>query len=300
MTSRSFVLRPASRAGSLASGRWPDPGHTAPDSEQATPGNGPGLAGAVARLHAAFESRAPRARPDVSPPKSTQPEPLPIRRTSFRPIYTRALPTQHLPRPSRARPLPSRPPISHISFASHVWHSRGVGLARGGRWWSSAHLGGAGRGPSRRGEQAVISLRRMTLGSGYRYLMESVAVGDGAPGSHLQPDPLLRNVGDPARRVLGRRPGRPRRRPRGRAGFAGDRAAPVQSARDVRRPDHRPAARPPAQPRPPLPGTAGGRAGCRHSGRPTPAPNGPRRGPASRPRNGPRAAPSVRRWPGST
>ena len=42
-------------------------------------------------------------------------------------------------------------------------------------------LRGAGRGPSRRGEQAVISLRRMTLGSGYRYLMESVAVGDGAP-----------------------------------------------------------------------------------------------------------------------
>jgi hypothetical protein len=28
----------------------------------------------------------------------------------------------------------------------------------------------------------VISLRRMTLGSGYRYLMESVAVGDGAIG----------------------------------------------------------------------------------------------------------------------
>jgi conjugative relaxase-like TrwC/TraI family protein len=31
-------------------------------------------------------------------------------------------------------------------------------------------------------EQVVISLRRMSLGSGYRYLMESVAVGDGAPG----------------------------------------------------------------------------------------------------------------------
>ena len=28
----------------------------------------------------------------------------------------------------------------------------------------------------------MISLRRMTLGSGYRYLMESVAVGDGAIG----------------------------------------------------------------------------------------------------------------------
>ena len=26
----------------------------------------------------------------------------------------------------------------------------------------------------------MISLRKMTLGSGYRYLMESVAVGDGA------------------------------------------------------------------------------------------------------------------------
>ena len=66
----------------------------------------------------------------------------------------------------------------------------------------------------------MISLRRMTLGSGYRYLMESVAVGDGAPGHSLQPDPLLRRVGDPARRVLGRRPGRSRRRPRGRAGSA--------------------------------------------------------------------------------
>ncbi|MGH9018997.1 MAG: relaxase domain-containing protein, partial [Acidimicrobiales bacterium] len=28
----------------------------------------------------------------------------------------------------------------------------------------------------------MISLRRMSLGSGYRYLMESVAVGDGARG----------------------------------------------------------------------------------------------------------------------
>jgi hypothetical protein len=31
-------------------------------------------------------------------------------------------------------------------------------------------------------DRDVISLRRMTLGSGYRYLMESVAVGDGALG----------------------------------------------------------------------------------------------------------------------
>ncbi|MGA2307891.1 MAG: MobF family relaxase, partial [Acidimicrobiales bacterium] len=41
---------------------------------------------------------------------------------------------------------------------------------------------GAFPGPSKGLDRAVISLRRMTLGSGYRYLMESVAVGDGAPG----------------------------------------------------------------------------------------------------------------------
>ena len=151
-------------------------------------------------------------------------------------------------------------------------------------------LRGAGRGPSRRGEQAVISLRRMTLGSGYRYLMESVAVGDGAPGHTSNLTRYYADVGDPARRVPGRRPGRPRRRPRGRAGFAGDRAAPVQPARDVRRPGHRQAARPPAQPLAPLPGQAGGPAGRRHPGDRTPAPNGPRRRPASRPRNGPREA----------
>ena len=29
----------------------------------------------------------------------------------------------------------------------------------------------------------MISLRRMTLGSGYRYLMESIATGDGAVGT---------------------------------------------------------------------------------------------------------------------
>ena len=37
-------------------------------------------------------------------------------------------------------------------------------------------------GPAKGLDRAVISLRRMTLGPGYRYLMESVAVGDGAPG----------------------------------------------------------------------------------------------------------------------
>ena len=37
----------------------------------------------------------------------------------------------------------------------------------------------AGRVPSRERERDVISLRRMSLGAGYRYLMESVAAGDG-------------------------------------------------------------------------------------------------------------------------
>jgi hypothetical protein len=41
---------------------------------------------------------------------------------------------------------------------------------------------GAFRGLAKGRGRAVILLRRMTLGSGYRYLMESVAVGDGAPG----------------------------------------------------------------------------------------------------------------------
>jgi hypothetical protein len=31
--------------------------------------------------------------------------------------------------------------------------------------------------------RVVISLRRMSLGSGYRYLMESVATGDGGAGA---------------------------------------------------------------------------------------------------------------------
>ncbi len=127
---------------------------------------------------------------------------------------------------------------------------------------------GAGRGPSRRGEQAVISLRRMTLGSGYRYLMESVAAGDGAAGPRLQPDPLLRRVGHPARRVPRRRPGRPRRRPRGRDGFGGQRAAPVQSARDVRRPDHRQGARAASPTARTSPWPRGWRSGSRPSRRP--------------------------------
>ena len=41
----------------------------------------------------------------------------------------------------------------------------------------------ASRGLAKGLDRDVISLRRMTLGSGYRYLMESVAVGDGAVGA---------------------------------------------------------------------------------------------------------------------
>ena len=41
----------------------------------------------------------------------------------------------------------------------------------------------AGQATSRGQDRDVISLRRMTLGSGYRYLMESVATGDGAVGT---------------------------------------------------------------------------------------------------------------------
>jgi conjugative relaxase-like TrwC/TraI family protein len=66
--------------------------------------------------------------------------------------------------------------------APHVWHSRRFGSAPGGGLWSPARLAVAGRGAPRGSDRVVISLRRMSLGSGYRYLMESVAVGDGARG----------------------------------------------------------------------------------------------------------------------
>lgn len=69
--------------------------------------------------------------------------------------------------------------------------------------WSFALLSGAGRGPSRRGEQAVISLRRMTLGSDFRYLMESVAVGDGAPGHSSNLTPCYATSGTPPGVFLG-------------------------------------------------------------------------------------------------
>ena len=49
----------------------------------------------------------------------------------------------------------------------------------------------------------MISLRRMTLGSGYRYLMEWVAVGDGARELLLQPDPVLRPIRNAAGVFLG-------------------------------------------------------------------------------------------------
>ena len=113
----------------------------------------------------------------MSPSKSTQPEPLPIRRTSFRPIYTRALPT-HIPL------VPPEP--DHYLLATHQPHQfcftrvafeGGRACPRGADDGRPPSEGCGTRAVPAEGTQAVISLRRMTLGSGYRYLMESVAVG---------------------------------------------------------------------------------------------------------------------------
>jgi conjugative relaxase-like TrwC/TraI family protein len=52
-------------------------------------------------------------------------------------------------------------------------------------------------------EQVVISLRRMSLGSGYRYLMESVAVGDGVPGKSSNLTRYYATTGTPPGVYLG-------------------------------------------------------------------------------------------------
>ena len=210
-------------------------------------------------------SRRRRARSPTAdvPPNSMSPE-LPAR---FLPQLPSSLPSQ--------TPTFSAAHQPH-QFASHVWHPR-VGSLKGPMVVASPAVA-AGRGPSRRRERDVISLRRMSLGSGYRYLMESVATGDGAAAS---PSvwPLLRRVGDPAGRVPRRRAGCPRRRPRGREGFGGHRAAPVQPARDVRRPGDRQgawAASPTARTSPWRPGW---RSESGHPGQPPATPSEPNRGP---------------------
>ena len=146
----------------------------------------------------------------------------------------------------------------------------------------------------------MISLRRMTLGSGYRYLMESVAVGDGAPGHTSNLTRYYATSGTPPGVFLGA----------GLGGLDDGRGVEPGSAVTEQHlfnllgmcadPITGQCARPPAQPYAPLPGKAGSGADCRHPGHPHRQPNGPRSGPASRPRNGRREGPSVRPSPGST
>ena len=69
-----------------------------------------------------------------------------------------------LPRRPRAIPTLARrsPLVRHQYPAPHVWH-------QGGQGWSSMVP------PRRRCPTVTMSIRRMTLGAGYRYLMSSVA-----------------------------------------------------------------------------------------------------------------------------
>jgi hypothetical protein len=91
-----IVLRPASRAGSPASAGGPTRGTQHLTVRKATPGNGPGSAGVVARLHALSESAPWRS--DMSPSKSH------ATRTSANP---QNVISPHLqPRPSYPHPPP--------------------------------------------------------------------------------------------------------------------------------------------------------------------------------------------------
>ena len=87
----------------------------------------------------------------------------------------------------------------------------------------------------------MISMRRISLGGGYRYLMESVARGDGAPDPTAGLTAYYAASGTPPGRFLGSGPGRFGRRQRDQRGHRGDRGTPAQHARRLLRPDHRPA-----------------------------------------------------------
>jgi hypothetical protein len=50
----------------------------------------------------------------------------------------------------------------------------------------------------------VLSIRRMSLGSGYRYLMKSVAAGDGAPNQSISLIDYYATSGTPSGVFLGR------------------------------------------------------------------------------------------------
>jgi conjugative relaxase-like TrwC/TraI family protein len=87
--------------------------------------------------------------------------------------------------------MPVTKTTNHVinpTSTSDLPHSAGIrgqtGIARGAMMVPIAAVG-TGRKPSgglAKGlDHYVISIRRMTLGSGYRYLMESIATGDGAP-----------------------------------------------------------------------------------------------------------------------
>ncbi len=107
--------------------------------------------------------------------------------------------------------LRHRPHRPWLSVAPHRWHSRSRCPPR--RWvrMTPGSPFGVRDEVRPRAETGVISIRRMSLGAGYRYLMESVAVGDGARHAPRS-DPLLRRVRHPSGHLPGRRAGRPGRR----------------------------------------------------------------------------------------
>ena len=145
----------------------------------------------------------------------------------------------------------------------------------------------------------MISLRRMTLGSGYRYLMESVAVGDGAPGHTSNLTRYYATSGTPPGVFLGAGLGGlddGRGVEPGSAvteqhlfNLLGMCADPITGQALGRQPNrtHLSLAKRVAERIAAIPAT-------------TPVPNAPSRRSGSRPRNGRREGPSARPWPGLT
>ena len=76
----------------------------------------------------------------------------------------------------------------------------------------------------------VISIRRISLGGGFRYLMESVARGDGATERSSSLASYYAESGTPPGVFLGVGARRSRRRRRGRVRIAGDRGASAEHA----------------------------------------------------------------------
>jgi hypothetical protein len=162
--------------------------------------------------------------------------------------------------PVNQRPLNDNPttfPTNH-QHSPHTSCTELAGPRPQGSIMAATPASAEGRASSLRRERRVISLRKMTLGSGYRYLMGSVAAGGGRRPRTTSLSAYYAESGTPPGVFLG---AGLRSLDAGRGvekGVGGQRGAPVQHARHVRRSGEWPALGPSAQPCPSVVGQAAG------------------------------------------